>query len=214
MEYRGVNLSVYPICDTDIWVNAVLAKLDEELIEHYGKIVVADVVEREILNWKTNDSFSVIATKYLEYRDSKRIIVIYHRYINTVDQRFMEKQLIECNDRFETGLRNIPPEKHKGEIVSAIYAIYFNLLFLKSNDNAFKEGEMGKVAFPELIVKDLEDMLQDLLEDDMERGKHRQLIQDNRALMDEQKRLYEQKRNKPVTAEQVSALLTKLRGSR
>ncbi len=49
MIHRGIDLSKYPICDTDIWVDAVLADLEEALIKKYGKIIVADVVEKEIL---------------------------------------------------------------------------------------------------------------------------------------------------------------------
>ena len=38
MVYKGEELSNYPICDTDIWVDIVLAKLDDRLIEKYKKI--------------------------------------------------------------------------------------------------------------------------------------------------------------------------------
>ena len=37
------ELSNYPICDTDIWVDVILAKLDDELIGKYEKIVVVSV---------------------------------------------------------------------------------------------------------------------------------------------------------------------------
>lgn len=64
MIYKGEELSNYPICDTDIWVDVILAKLDDELIGKYEKIVVADVVEKEILNFGKNPYFKVIAEKY------------------------------------------------------------------------------------------------------------------------------------------------------
>lgn len=60
MIYKGEELSNYPICDTDIWVDVILAKLDDELIGKYEKIVVADVVEKEILNFGKNPYFKVI----------------------------------------------------------------------------------------------------------------------------------------------------------
>ena len=64
MIYKGEELSNYPICDTDIWVDIILAKLDDVLIEKYEKIVVADVVEKEILKFGKNEYFKVIAEKY------------------------------------------------------------------------------------------------------------------------------------------------------
>ena len=74
MVYKGEELSNYPICDTDIWVDIVLAKLDDRLIEKYKKIVVADVVENEILKFGKNEYFKVIAEKYEVLKKNEKII--------------------------------------------------------------------------------------------------------------------------------------------
>lgn len=211
MIYNGIDLAKYPICDTDIWVDAVLAKLDRVLLDKYNKIVVADVVEREILNFGKNPTFKVIAENFLHYKKAGDILVIRHSDIDEVDRRFLEKQLVECDNRFETGLKDVPHEQHKGEIVSAIYAEYFEIPFLKSDDGAFHDGNMGRVAFPDLIVKNLSDMLKDLVVDHIKRQECFRLIKDSRAFMDEGKRLYDKKRAAPVTEEQVQLLLSKLR---
>ncbi len=212
MVYKGEELANYPICDTDIWVDAVLSKLDEVLIEKYTKIVVADVVEKEILKFGKNEYFKVIAEKYESFRNTGKIIVIVHSDIDEGDKRFLEKQLIECDDRFQTGLSDLPHEEHKGEIVSAIYAIYFGCPFLKSNDKAFREGNMGCVAFPNLKVKNLADMLEDLVSDGQQRHQCKRMIMDNRALMDEGTRIYKGERSSAaVTEKQIEELLLKLR---
>ena len=177
MIYKGEELSNYPICDTDIWVDVILAKLDDELIGKYEKIVVADVVEKEILNFGKNPYFKVIAEKYEVLKKNEKIVVIEHSDI----------------EEFKTGLEDSPHEKHKGEIVSAIYAEYFECPFLKSNDGAFHEGNMGRVAFPDLVVKNREDMLRDLT-DERCRHEYRQAIIDNRAFMNEGSRIYEEEK--------------------
>lgn len=213
MIYNGNDLTKYPICDTDIWIDAVLADLDSALISRYHRLIVADVVEKEILKFKKNDSFKTIAEKYLTYKESEKIIVIHHSDIVEEERKFLEKQLVECDDRFETGLADVPHEQHKGEIVSAIYAEYFEIPFLKSNDRAFKEGGMGRVAFPDLIVKNLNDMLKDLVPDKENRRERYQMLKDNRAFMDEGKRIHEEKINAPATERQIQELLNKYRCS-
>ena len=212
MIYNGIELAQYPICDTDIWVDAILSKLDQDLINKYNKLIVADVVEKEILNFKKNNSFKVIAEKFLGYKKVGSIIVIKHSDIDINDRKFLEKQLVDCDNRFETGLADNPHERHKGEIVSAIYAEYFEIPFLKSNDGAFHKGNIGNIAFPNLIVKNLEDMLNDLLSNEKRKSECRQMIKDNRAFMDESKRIYEEEQNAPVSDVQVQLLLNKLRG--
>lgn len=212
MIYKGEELSNYPICDTDIWVDIILAKLDDALMEKYEKIVVADVVEKEILKFGKNEYFKVIAEKYEVLKKNEKIIVIEHSAIDEEDKKFLEKQLVDCNSRFQTGLEDFPHEEHKGEIVSAIYAEHFECPFLKSNDGAFHEGNMGRIAFPDLVVKNREDMLRDLT-DEQSRHAYRQVIIDNREFMDEGTRIYEEKKNAIVTEAQVQNLLLKLRGN-
>ena len=212
MIYNGIELSNYPICDTDIWVNAILAKLDEALINKYNKIIVADVVEKEILWFKSSSYFKVIAERFLEYKNKEAIIVIQHSDINNIDRKLLEKQLIDCDSRFKYGLADNPHEKHKGEIVSAIYAQHFEIPFLKSNDGAFHEGEMGRNAFPDLVVKNLKDMLEDLVQDKERRQECWQMIKDSRAFMDEEKRIYEKEMNAPITDDDIQALMNKFKG--
>ena len=141
MIYNGYELSNYPICDTDIWVDAILAKIDEKLIKKYQKIVVADVVEKEIRKFQKNPYFKIIAERFEEYKKNDEIIVICHSDIDEETRKFLEKQLVDCDSRFETGLADKPHEEHKGEIVSAIYAKHFECPFLKSNDGAFHDGD-------------------------------------------------------------------------
>ena len=149
-----------------------------------------------------------IAEEFLLRKSSGDIIVIHHSDIDKNDRRFLEKQLIDCDNRFKTGLADKPHERHKGEIVSAIYAEYFEIPFLKSNDGTFREGEAGSIAFPNLVVKNLRDMLNDLVVEEGKRREYLRMIKDNRDFMDEGKRIYE---TAPVTQVRVDLLLSKLR---
>ena len=72
MIYKGEELSNYPICDTDIWVDVILVKLDDELIGKYEKIVVADVVEKEILNL---DGVGIANLNILDREQIKELLV-------------------------------------------------------------------------------------------------------------------------------------------
>ena len=201
-----VNLKNYPICDTDIWVDIILAKIDSLLFSKYEKIVIADVVEWEILQFQKDEYSKCIAEKYLYYKNRKDIIIINHSDINEEDRKLLEKQLKDCDNRFQNGLVDFPHEKHKGEIVSAIYAEYLKLSFLKSNDGTFKDGNMGRIAFPDLVVKDRRDTLMDLVDSERKRKECLQLIIDSRELMNEGTRIYE---TSTASEEQIEKLLRK-----
>lgn len=159
------NFSMYPICDTDIWVNISLGKMWSELFARYNKIIIADVVEGEILKWnRTNSKFSFIAEKYMEYKEKGNILVINHdQDILKEDRGILERQLYELGS--ENDFKNRPPENRKGEFVSAIYADYFMIPLMKRNDNDFQEGGRGKIAFPDLEVKNWYYTIEELISD-------------------------------------------------
>ncbi len=189
------ELKTYPICDTDIWVDINIAKIDNLLFSKYEKIIVADVVENEILWWKSNKEFSFISENFCKYKSIKKIIVLNHSDINDVDKALFDKQLLDLSDRygfnFKSGFKDNPHDRNKGEIVSAIYADNYKIPFLKSNDGTFKHGKAGRAAFPNLIVKDRRQMLLDLLDDENQVFTYNQKIDDGRIFMDEGKRIYE-----------------------
>lgn len=207
-------LGKYPICDTDIWVDLILGEIINRLFEKYKKIMIADVVEKEILNFQQNPQFSRIAVIYKEYKQNGSIFVIKHDNIPEEDRKLLERQLLDCNMRFSSGLADDPHEKNKGEIVSAIYAEYYHLPFLKSNDTIFNSGREGRKAFPELIVKNRKDTVKDLLDDQYKQQECHQLIKDCRDLMNENKRIYEkQQLTKEEMENSIHKLLRKFRGN-
>lgn len=216
--YSDQEFSGCPICDTDIWVDINIAKIESLLFKKYEKIVIADVVYNEIMKWKDNLYFSFIATNLEKYISECRIAIINHDQIEIDDRRFLEKQLSETGFNFVNGLRDCPHEKNKGEIVSALYAEHFETAFLKSNDSTFKKGNAGRQAFPDLQVKNRWDTLLDLLGDVALCREKNQLINDNRALMNEGKRIHiqelESKESKPISINDVEILLKRMRGGR
>lgn len=104
-----------------------VAKLDDALIEKYEKIVVADVVEKEILKFGKNEYFKVIAEKYKVLKKNEKIIVIEHSAIDEEDKKFLEKQLVDCDDRFQTGLEDSPHEEHNRKIRTMVLSLNLSI---------------------------------------------------------------------------------------
>src|SRR5690606_27411567 len=90
------DFSQFSICDTNIWVNLCLGNILPEFFWTYDKIVVADVVENEIIKWKKGDKFSFIATKFEDYKNNNSILVIEHDvHVIEEDRPFLEKMLFD-----------------------------------------------------------------------------------------------------------------------
>jgi hypothetical protein len=175
------DFSQYPICDTNIWVNVCLGKILPEFFWKYDKILVADVVEKEISKWKRDDKFSFVATKFDDYKMNGSILVIEHDvHINEDDRPILEKMLYDIG--FVHGFQIA--ELNKGEFVSAIYADHFQIPFMKSDDKAFKEGGKGKDEFPDLIVKDWHTVVNEVITDHGKRIKVNTIIEQERKRMD------------------------------
>lgn len=210
--YNKHELKKYPMCDTDIWVDINLVHSADLLFKKYKKIIVADVVEGEIRRFKANANYDFIVTTYEEYKKRGEIIVIENRKLSAYAKALFEKQLLDLSYNYGfsfNGLDYNPKEQHKGEIISAMYAKYFKVLFLKSNDGTFKDGNAGRLAFPTLLVKDRKHTLKDLLNNDTLEIEYFYRIKDERDLMNEGTNRYE---NDPVTMDSVNDLLGKLRG--
>jgi hypothetical protein len=206
VKHNGIELSNYPICDTDIWVDIVLAKEEDLFFERYGCVLFSDVVEKEILRFGNSKSSELISKKFIEYKCDGKVIVIKHSDIDEENRMLLEKQLFDTNFQFAYGLADTPHEKDKGEIVSAIYAEFFDIPFLISNDGTFKKGNRGRQAFPFLVVKNLREILKELLGDSKKIFECESLINDNRALMEEGNRIYN---NEEASQEQIDKLIRK-----
>lgn len=189
-EIRNNN---YPICDADIWVYVCFGRIEERLFEVHNKIVIADVVENEILRWKHNPKFSFVAKQYIEYKDQDKILVINHDiHIPEEDRVILESMLIEFG--FQNYFENKPPEKDKGEYVSAIYADYFGIKLFRTNDNLFAEGGRGRKDFPELHVQNWSETLRILVPN------YKAFIEINKKIEEEQKRCqHHREKNKVST---------------
>jgi|GEM_PF-911801 hypothetical protein len=186
MEINIAELSKYPICDTDIWVNLCLGGLLSEVFKLHSKLVVADVVEGEILNWRKSGKYCFIADEFQKYKKNGHILVIEHdKHIPAPQRKILERILYDL--KFQNDFKNKPPEENKGEFVSAIYADYFKIPFMKSNDNAFQEGGKGREAFPDLLVKNWNDTLRELLKDDRQRISIAKKVEEENKRMNQSK---------------------------
>jgi len=189
MGVEATTFSSYPICDTDVWVKLCLGDILKELFSVHKKIVVSDVVESEILKWRNNPLFSNIAAEFEKYKQSGYILVIYHDlHIEDDDKRLLERTLFDLG--FRSDFANKPPESDKGEFVSAIYANHFGIPFMKSDDHSFQEGGMGRNEFPNLIIKNWNDTLRDLIKDDPQRIAITAKVEKESKQMNRQKKQY------------------------
>jgi hypothetical protein len=176
----AIDFTKYPICDTDIWVNICLGRVSDHVFSRYGKLLMADVVEHEILKWYENDKFTFIASDFDKYKQSGSIFVIDHiLHIPTQERLMLEQMLYELG--FKHGFKNA--QKHKGEYASAIYADHFGCTFMASNDNAFQNGGEGIQDFDGILVKNWNEVVQDIgLE-------HKDRIRANKFVEHERKRM-------------------------
>ncbi len=183
---RREEFKKYPICDTDIWVKICLGQICDKLFAYHKKIIVADVVQGEILKWdRTNSKFSFIAGNYKHYRKIGNILVINHSYdIYEEDRMILERQLYDLG--FENDFNNKPPESNKGEFVSAIYADYFGIPFMKSDDGIFSIGEKGQSSFPNLKIKNWNTTVHELIQNDIERIKVTKLASEQNLKMNKE----------------------------
>lgn len=162
------DFSKYPICDTDIWVNLCLGDLLPSLFRKYEKIVFADVVEGEIMSWLKEPRFDHVAKEFISLKESGHVLVIEHDVHIEAENRIILEQIL-YDLGFKHDFKNKPPEKNKGEFVSAIYADHFRMPFFKTNDNAFQEGGIGAREYPELVIKNWYAVVEELVSNPRER---------------------------------------------
>lgn len=202
--------SKYPICDTDIWVNLCLGEIEKNLFNKYLKVSFVDVVKDEILNW-TKSKNSFIAEKFNIASNNSKAITINvcegeTSDIDKLDRLIIEKQLIE-DAGFPKGFKTPRGKERKnmGEYLSAIVADYLEIPLMKSNDHLFRDGERGKELYPNLIVKNWEDTLKDLVPEKEIKGIRKKVNIANNEMRKE-KKAYE---NGRATLESIQKLADK-----
>ncbi|HFJ9482170.1 hypothetical protein [Bacillus thuringiensis] len=195
----NLDYTKYPICDTDMWVYIYLSDFSNRIFQKYKKLIFADVVEQEILAWeKNNEKYKDIALYFKKCKQDGLVIVIQHEiHIEVDDRQFLEQALLDLN--FKYGLKNSPKEKNKGEFVSALYADYFEIPFMKTNDNAFQENGEGKKEFPDLEIKNWYDVVEEFAIDHNEKIRIRKLVeQEQQKMKDHYEKQKEEKKKEDL----------------
>lgn len=179
------SFNSYPICDTDIWVYLCLGDLVGRVLNKYKRLVVADVVEKEILQWKGKDpKYEFIANDFINYKAEDYILVINHKTdINEEDRGILENTLSELS--FMYGLEDNPHEKNKGEFVSAIYADHFGIPLMQTNDGVFQEGGIGRRGFPDLDIQNWYHIVEEFSRNDNEKIQIRKKVEKAQQSMKE-----------------------------
>ncbi|BDG81247.1 hypothetical protein BSF_29760 [Bacillus subtilis] len=187
------DFSKYPICDTNIWINLCFGDALNYITKKHPILLFADVVENEIMKFKSNKKFSRIATDFEVYKNQGVFFVIEHeKHIEPEIQEMMENSLYELG--FEYGLDKL--EKDKGEFVSALYADEFNIPFMKTNDGTFRTGNRGNNEFPDLYIKDWYAITEEYIENLNERIRVRKLVDAERARLRLSKQKHEESKEK------------------
>ncbi|ACK89596.1 hypothetical protein ACVNRM_07575 [Bacillus paranthracis] len=179
----NLDYTKYPICDTDMWVYLYLSDFSNRIFQKYKKLIFADVVEQEILAWEEkNEKYKNIALYFKRCKQEGLVIVIQHElHIKADDRQFLEQALLDLN--FKYGLKNSPKEKNKGEFVSALYADYFEIPFMKTNDKAFQGKGAGRKEFPDLEIKNWYDVVEEFSIDQDEKMRVRKLVEQEQEKM-------------------------------
>ncbi|MCK6075378.1 hypothetical protein [Paenibacillus silvae] len=207
------DFSLYPICDTDIWVNLCLGDLLPRLFRKYQKLIIADVVEGEILAWGNGGHFTFIAEEFKQHKNCGNIFVLEHEvHINPEDRTVLEQVLFDLGFKYD--FKNNPRETNKGEFVSAIYADHFQIPFMKTNDNAFQESGNGAKEFPDLIIKNWYEVIEELVSDPRERIAIRKKVDAENKRMVHHNHKYKEERGKEVMLQKLSSLAGKFNNKR
>ena len=179
----NLDYTKYPICDTDMWVYLYLSDFSNRIFQKYKKLIFADVVEQEILAWEEkNEKYKNIALYFKRCKQEGLVIVIQHElHIKADDRQFLEQALLDLN--FKYGLKNSPKEKNKGEFVSALYADYIEIPFMKTNDKAFQGTGAGRKEFPALEIKNWYDVVEEFSIDQDEKMRVRKLVEQEQEKM-------------------------------
>lgn len=197
------NFSEYRICDADIWVNLCLGDLLPRAFSVYEKLVFADVVEGEIVAWDKHDtSFSYIAKEFAYHKSNNNILIIQHGiHLDNDERSILEGVLYRLG--FQHNFKNEPPEKNKGELVSAIYADHFGIPILKTNDNMFQEGGLGKKEYPDLNIMNWYNVVEDLVLDSREKIRIRAQVEQESKKMGHQFQKAKEEKKKEVALEKL-----------
>lgn len=123
----------FPLVDTDIWVFLIMSGFYKRVIKNNGYLFFADVVEKEIMKWKSNkNKFEEIASIFKELKKQGKLSVIYFDEFDNLEKQSINHQLSEY------GLKNVGfAEKNKGEFVSLLYGLHKSINRFKTNDRKF-----------------------------------------------------------------------------
>ncbi|WP_404467054.1 hypothetical protein [Planococcus rifietoensis] len=175
----------YPICDTDIWVKICLVDYCDVIFAKYPKIFFSDVVEKEILKWdRHTGKYRKVAENFEKHRDAGNIVVIHFTEVFSDEEQLMMENEIYGLD-FKYSILSGKGETDKGEFVSALYAFYLKIPFMKTDDSIFDEGRKGNKEFPDLKIKKWYEIMDDLCSSQDEKMRVRRLLEMEKQKMDQ-----------------------------
>ncbi len=142
---KKIDISEYPLCDTDFWINISQLLENERVFECFNKVLFADAVSYELINksFSADKKFKEAYLKYKEEVSNNRaydLILSENLFINSKERLVIKKLLVENNIEYDDCNKCYKGRpKDLGEKVSIIYATVLSLKILLSDDRGSKK---------------------------------------------------------------------------
>lgn len=180
-----ISSEVKYICDTNIWVKAVLGNVIDPFVETYNRLCFADGVENEIKKWSFNEGkYKNICTEF-ECRKENSFDVIYLEKLDILTQKVIKTQLktygFHKTDNSRETIKNL------GEYLSLLYSYHLEIPFLQTDDVEFYGNFKITEAFSGMSIVTWNDIVSKITSNHKERIRLNTLIEREQAKMSEEK---------------------------
>lgn len=154
----GIEYSKYPICDTNMIIDLSLGNILKRFLNAKRRVWICDKVLLELkFKFQNSDKYSGLAEL------NSKMNLIGYQCFSEQQLNVMKLQLLNYEIQNCIGTKNIG--KDFGEFVSAIYAVTLGIKELYTNDKTFIREYKCEPIFKNLIMKNLDETLRELLSD-------------------------------------------------
>lgn len=180
-----ISSEVKYICDTNIWVKAVIGNVIDSFVETYNRLCFADGVENEIRKWSVNEGkYKNICTEF-ECRKENNFDVIYLEKLDIMTQQLIKTQLRTYGfHKMDNSRETI---KNLGEYLSLLYSYHLEIPFLQTDDVEFYGNAKLTEAFSGIAIITWNDIASKITSSDTERIRLNTLIEREQKKMNEEK---------------------------
>ncbi|MEF9952654.1 MAG: hypothetical protein RSA01_00425 [Clostridium sp.] len=197
------EFSKYPICDTDVWVNLCHAEIESQFFNIYEKVHFSFAVEKEILRWTSNPTYSYISEKFNSAVSNGNAIVINESDLTDEDKKYISQILSEDFGIMDCFKRAFNGFKNAGECISGVIADHFEIPFMSCNDGLFNGGR-GSKLLPDLCIKNWDKTLDSIVTNELEKRRIVNIVREKNENMRQNKLKYEKE---PISRRAIQAFM-------